>query len=66
MGSSGKDLFKNGALEKSSFQLLIASLAPALPPSVTGAHCDAPELPNLEISRRLGTGNTAQSQSGMP
>jgi hypothetical protein len=29
-----------------------------------GAHCDASALPEREISSRLRTGNTAQSQSG--
>jgi hypothetical protein len=29
-----------------------------------GAHCDAPVLPEREISPRLRTGNPAQSQPG--
>jgi hypothetical protein len=39
-------------------------LAPTLPPLGAGGHCDAPALPKLEISLRLRTGNTVQSQSG--
>jgi len=38
------------ALEKSSFQVVIAPLAPTLPPLGAGAHCDASALPELEIS----------------
>jgi len=33
-------------------------------PFGAGAHCDAPVIPELEISQRLRTGNTAQSQPG--
>jgi hypothetical protein len=54
---------KNSALEKSSFQVMIAPLAPALPPQEAGAHCDAPVLPEPEISPGLRTGNTTQSPS---
>jgi hypothetical protein len=37
------------ALEKSSFQVMIASLAPTLPPLGAGAHCDASALPELKF-----------------
>ena len=33
-------------------------------PIGAGAHCDAPALPELKISLRLHTDNTAQSQPG--
>jgi transposase-like protein len=52
------------APEKSSFQGMIAPLEPTLPPWGAGAHCDAPVLPEREISQRLRRGNTAQSQPG--
>jgi hypothetical protein len=52
------------AVEKSSFQVMIAPLAPPLPLSGVGTHCDATILPKLEISQRLRTGNTVKTQSG--
>jgi hypothetical protein len=47
------------ALEKSSFQGMIAPLALTLPPWGAGARCDALALPKQEIFRQLRTGNTA-------
>ncbi len=52
------------ALEIFSYQVMIAPLAPALPPWGAGARCDALVVPKREISRSVCTGNTAQSQPG--
>jgi len=51
---------------KTSFHSDDNLLAPALPPSGAGAHCDVSELPSRKISARLCTGNTALSQPRMP
>jgi len=53
------------ALEKTSFHSDDNPLAPALPPSGAGAHCDVSELPARKISARLCTGSTALSQPQM-
>jgi hypothetical protein len=59
-------LMKKGLI--CSVKILFSSddcpLAPTLPPWGAGAHSDAPVLPEREISQRLRTGNTIQSQSG--
>ena len=45
---------------------MITPLAPALPPTGTGARCDTSVLHLLEIPARMCTGNTEPSQQGMP
>jgi hypothetical protein len=42
---AGESLLKNPALEKSSFQVMIAPLAPILPLLGAGAHYDVSVLP---------------------
>jgi len=59
-----KHRLKRTALGKSSFQGMIALLRQPCPRPWLGAHCDAPLVPEREISPQLHTGTTAQSQPG--
>jgi hypothetical protein len=51
---------------KTSFDRDDNPLAPALPPSGTGAHCDVSELPAWKLSAGVCARNTVLSQPGMP